>query len=126
MAVVVPLFAVIATTFIPFGQLVGWYLEKAPNGVAAYTASTSWRVSPESPAFTLLCFLYQPPWVWFLVAGIFSLLVFWRNPAARKALGATFLACVVVLAIPDYRNATTYWSPYQKLILQPLYQQRRD
>ena len=39
MTVVVPLFAVIATTFIPFGQLVGWYLEDAPNGVAAYSVN---------------------------------------------------------------------------------------
>ena len=120
LAVVVPLFAVIATTFIPFGQLVGWYLEKAPNGVAAYSVNVLASLAGIA-AFTLLCFLYQPPWVWFLVAGVFSLLVFWRNPAGRKGLGATFLACVVVLAIPDYRNATTYWSPYQKLILRPLY-----
>src|SRR5580692_9965555 len=120
LAVVVPLFAVIATTFIPFGQLVGRYLEKAPNGVAAYSVNVLASLAGIA-AFTLLCFLYQPPWVWFLVAGVFSLLVFWRNPAARKAIGATFLACVVVLAMPDYRNATTYWSPYQKLILQPIY-----
>jgi SAM-dependent methyltransferase len=120
MAVVVPLFAVIATTFIPFGQLVGWCLENAPNGIAAYSVNVLASLAGIA-AFTLLCFLYQPPWVWFLVAGIFSLLVFWRYPAGRKALGATFLACVALLAIPDYNNATTYWSPYQKLILQPLY-----
>jgi SAM-dependent methyltransferase len=120
MAVIVPLFAVIATTFIPFGQLVGWYLENAPNGVAAYSVNVLSSLAGIG-AFTLLCFLYQPPWVWFLVAGIFSLLVFWRYPAGRKALGVTFLACVALLAIPDYNNATTYWSPYQKLILQPLY-----
>jgi SAM-dependent methyltransferase len=118
-AVVVPLFAVIATTFIPFGQLVGWYLENAPNGVAAYSVNVLAGLAGIA-AFTLLCFLYQPPWVWFLVAGIFSLLVFWRNPAGRMALGATFLACVALLAIPD-RGATTYWSPYQKLVVQPLY-----
>jgi SAM-dependent methyltransferase len=120
MAVVVPLFAVIATTFIPFGQLVGWYLENAPNGVAAYSLNVLASLAGIA-GFTLLCFLYQPPWVWFLVAGIFSLLVFWRNPAARKALGATFLACVALLAIPDHRHATTYWSPYQKLVVQPVY-----
>jgi len=120
MAVVVPLFAVIATTFIPFGQLVGWYLENASNGVGAYSLNVLASLAGIA-GFTLLCFLYQPPWVWFLVAGIFSLLVFWRNPAARKALGATFLACVALLAIPDHRHATTYWSPYQKLVVQPIY-----
>ncbi len=119
LAVVVPLFAVIATTFIPFGQLVGWYLENAPNGVAAYSVNVLASLAGIA-AFTLLCFLYQPPWVWFLVAGAFSLWVFWSSPAGRKALGYTFLGCVVLLAIPDHRNATTYWSPYQKLDLQPL------
>jgi len=36
---VVPLFALISTTFIPFGQLVGWYLENSPRGVAAYSVN---------------------------------------------------------------------------------------
>src|SRR4029077_6281212 len=93
---------------------------KAPNGVAAYSVNVLASLAGIA-AFTLLCFLYQPPWVWFLVAGGFSLLVFLRNPAARKAIGATFIACAAVLAMPNYRNATTYWSPYQKLILQPIY-----
>jgi spermidine synthase len=120
MAVVVPLFAVIATTFIPFGQLVGWYLENAPHGVAAYSVNVLASLAGIA-GFTLLCFLYQPPWVWFLVTGIFSLVVFWRNSAARYTLGATFLVCVALLAIPDDRNSTTYWSPYQKLVMQPVY-----
>jgi len=120
MIVVVPLFAVIATTFIPFGQLVGWYLENAPNGVTAYSVNVLASLGGIA-TFTLLCFLWQPPWVWFLVAGIFSLPVFWRNLPGRKALGAAFLACVALLAIPDHRNARTYWSPYQKLVVRPLY-----
>jgi len=119
MTVVVPLFAVIATTFIPFGQLVGWYLENAPNGVAAYSVNVLASLAGIA-GFTLLSFLYQPPWVWFLVAGVFSLLVFWHNPGARKALGATFLACVALLATPDHRHAKTYWSPYQKLVVRPI------
>ena len=117
MIVVVPLFAVIATVFIPFGQLVGWYLEQAPNGVAAYTLNVLASLIGIA-GFTLLCFLHQPPWVWFLAAGLMSLLVFWRSPSARKALAFTFLACVCLLALPDQRGATTYWSPYQKLIVQ--------
>lgn len=123
MAVVVPLFAVIATTFIPFGQLVGWYLEHAPNGVAAYSVNVLASLAGIA-GFTLLCFLYQPPWVWFLVAGIFSVLVFWRNASARNALAATFLVCVALLAMKDNPRATTYWSPYQKLVLEPNYDSR--
>src|SRR5579864_397175 len=37
--VILPLFGVIATTFIPFGQLVGWYLENSTNGVTAYSVN---------------------------------------------------------------------------------------
>ncbi|HZC24336.1 MAG TPA: hypothetical protein VE866_13420, partial [Candidatus Binatia bacterium] len=119
MVVVVPLFAVIATAFIPLGQLVGWYLEHSPRGVSAYSVNVLASLTGIA-AFTLLSFLHQPPWVWFVIAGALSVLTFWRKPTARKALTATFLVCVCLLALPDHRHATTYWSPYQKLVLQPL------
>ena len=119
MAFVVPLFAVIATAFIPFGQLVGWYLENAPKGVTAYSVNVLASLAGIA-AFTLLCFLHQPPWVWFLVAGALSVVVFWRIPQLRKILAITFLMCVCLLAIPDHRNARTYWSPYQKLSIRPV------
>jgi hypothetical protein len=117
--VVVPLFAVIATTFIPFGQLVGWYLENSPKGVKAYSVNVLASLAGIA-GFTLLCFLHQPPWVWFLFAGIFAVLIFWKHPAGKRALCATFLGCVCLLGIPDHRHASTYWSPYQKLVLQPV------
>lgn len=120
LVVIVPLFAVIATTFIPFGQLVGWYLENAPDGLSAYSINVLASLAGIA-GFTLLCFLYQPPWVWFLVAGVVSLLLFWRHSLARTVLGVTFLACVALLAIPDFRHATTYWSPYQKLVIEPMF-----
>src|SRR5581483_3841943 len=119
LVVIVPLFAVVATTFIPFGQLVGWYLENSPDGVKAYSVNVLASLAGIA-AFTLLCFLHQPPWVWFLFAAILGLLLFWKHPAGRNALGATFLACVCLLALPDFRHAMTYWSPYQKLVLQPM------
>jgi spermidine synthase len=117
---VVPLFALIATFFIPFGQLVGWCLENAPNGVAAYSVNVLASLAGIA-GFTLLCFFHQPPWVWFLVAGILSALIFWRNPWGRNALAAIFLVCICLLAIPDDRNTKTYWSPYQKLSIRPVY-----
>jgi len=120
LAVIVPLFAVIATIFIPFGQLVGWYFEHAPDGLSAYSVNVLASLAGIA-AFTVLCFLYQPPWIWFLVAGAVSLLLFWRHPLGRKILAATFFACVSLLAIPDSRQAKTYWSPYQKLVIAPLY-----
>ena len=120
MIFVVPLFALIATAFIPFGQLVGWYLENAPKGVAAYSINVLASLAGIA-GFTLLCFLNQPPWVWFLVAGIVCSAFFWRDAKARKVLATTFLVCVALLALPQDRNSKTYWSPYQKLSIVPLY-----
>jgi len=117
---VVPLFAAIATMFIPFGQLVGWYLENAPNGVAAYSVNVLASLAGIA-GFTLLCFLHQPPWLWFVVAGVVSVLIFWRNAGVRNALATVFLVCVCLLAIPDHRHAKTYWSPYQKLSVRPVF-----
>ena len=120
LAFVVPLFALIATTFIPFGQLVGWYLENAPKGVAAYTVNVLASLAGIA-AFTLLCFLNYPPWVWFMVSGLFSVIAFWRSARARIALSAVFLACTFLLATPEGSDIRTYWSPYQKLSLRPVY-----
>jgi SAM-dependent methyltransferase len=117
---VVPLFALIATAFIPFGQLVGWYLENAPKGVAAYTVNVLASLAGIA-TFTLLCFLNEPPWVWFLVSGLFFVIAFWRSARARVALSAAFLACIFLLATPEGPGTRTYWSPYQKLSLIPAY-----
>jgi spermidine synthase len=117
---VVPLFAVIATSFIPVGQLVGRYLENAPCGVTAYSINVLASLAGIA-AFTLLSFLDQPPWVWFAAAGSFLMAVFWRAARARKVVALTFAVCVVLLLFPDHRNSTTYWSPYQKLSIRPVY-----
>ncbi len=117
---VVPLFAMIATAFIPFGQLVGWYLENSPNGVAAYSINVLASLAGIA-GFTLLCFLNEPPWLWFGVVGVLCIVTFWRSARARGALSAVFLTCACLLAIPEDLTTRTYWSPYQKLSLQPLY-----
>jgi SAM-dependent methyltransferase len=124
LSVMVPLFAVIAITFVPAGQLVGWYLERASNGVTAYSVNVLASLAGIA-SYTLLCFLYQPPAVWMLVAGVLSVLVFWRKPRARWLLGMGFLACVLMLSVRDHRDARTYWSPYQKLDLRPEYENGR-
>jgi hypothetical protein len=57
---VVPLFALIATAFIPCGQLVGWYLENAPKGVAAYSINV--LASLAGNASWTLCARSRRPW----------------------------------------------------------------
>jgi spermidine synthase len=120
LAVMVPLFAVIAMTFVPVGQLVGAYLEKAANGVTAYTDNVVASLAGIG-CYTLLCFLYQPPAVWMLVAGALAVIAFWRRPQARWIMAGCFLACVLLLSLRDHRQTRTYWSPYQKLDLRTNY-----
>src|SRR5262249_31610034 len=117
---VVPLFALIATAFIPFGQLVGWYLENAPRGVSAYSVNVLAGLAGIA-GFTLLCFLDHPPWIWLLAAAFFLLTVVLRSKRARTKLTAVFPLCNLLLAIPDRGNGRTYWSPYQKLAIMPIY-----
>ena len=112
---VVPLFAEIALVFVPCGQLVGWALENARNGVSAYSVNVLASLAGIA-GFTALGFVDQPPLVWLLVAGALSLLVFWPNRRARIAVGIVFASCVAMMSVPE-KAGKTYWSPYQKLTL---------
>lgn len=119
-ATILPLFALVAIMFVPVGQIVGWYLETANDGVAAYSLNVVASLGGIL-CYTLLCFLYQPPAIWFLVAGTVAMLFFWQNTRARKAIAVAFGLCVLILSLPDSFRAHTYWSPYQKLQLSPKY-----
>ena len=57
---VVPMFGLIALVFVPIGQLVGWYLENATNGITAYTVNVLGSLAG-IVLYTGLCFLSQPP-----------------------------------------------------------------
>jgi SAM-dependent methyltransferase len=113
---VVPLFAVIAMSFVPIGQMVGWYLETAADGVIAYSLNVLASLMG-IVCYAVLCFMYQPPATWFLVAGIAAVALFWRYPKQRKFVGTAFLFCTCLLLLPESRHERTYWSPYQKLQL---------
>ncbi len=67
-AIIVPIFCLLTFVFIPVGQLVGWYLDKADNIVAGYTVNILGSLTGIL-MYTVLCFLYQPPRIWFLLAG---------------------------------------------------------
>lgn len=119
-AVSLPIFALLAVAFIPIGQLVGWYLENAPHGIAAYSINIASSLAGIA-LYTALCFASLPPTMWFAVGGILAVALFWPVPQARWALAATFAASVALLFINTAQpGAAVYWSPYQKLALSPL------
>jgi SAM-dependent methyltransferase len=117
--VIVPLFGLISFAFIPIGQLVGWYLENAPNGIFGYTVNVLASLAGIA-LYTLLCFLFQPPAIWFLLAGALMVLLLWRLPRLRRASAIALLICVALTSLGEGRESKVCWSPYQKLVLAPV------
>ena len=116
LAVIVPFFGLICFIFIPFGQLVGWYLENNGTGITAYSVNVIASLAGII-LYTLLCFLYQPPITWFLVAGLILTGLLWRVPTLRWGVAIAFVLCLGLLSINPGKDRSTYWSPYQKLTL---------
>jgi spermidine synthase len=115
---VVCVFGVIALLFIPVGQLVGWFLEHASDGIFGYTVNILASLAG-IVLFTLLCFEFQPPSIWFLVAGGVAGCLLWKLPKLRWAALATFFFGVVLTSLSVGQDTKVYWSPYQKLTVRP-------
>ena len=116
--VVVTLFLVIGLAFVPIGQLVGWQLENAANGITGYTVNILGSLAGIL-LYTGLCFLMRGPVVWFALAGIVAAFVVWRVPLLRWTTLLGFGLCAVLASIDSTTGDTVYWSPYQKLALSP-------
>ncbi len=121
--VVVPIFALISFAFVPVGQLVGWYLENAPNGIFGYTVNIAGSLVGIG-LYTLLCFLYQPPAVWFLLAGAMLVWFVWPVARLRWASLVVLAFCVGLTAVGPGGESKDYWSPYQKLTVTPMHQDK--
>lgn len=117
-AMVVPLFALTTLVFVPIGQIVGRQLENAGDGVAAYSVNIAGSLAGIA-LYTLLCFLYQPPAVWFALAGLMLVLLVWQTSLLRWGSLAVFAACIALVSLNLAKGSTVYWSPYQKLTLTP-------
>lgn len=118
--VIVPIFALISFAFVPVGQLVGWYLENAPNGIRGYTVNIVASLVGIG-LYTLLCFLFQPPAMWFLLAGVLLVWFLWPLARLRWAVVAALAFCVASTSLGPGKGHKDYWSPYQKLTLSPIH-----
>jgi SAM-dependent methyltransferase len=140
-AVVIALFGLIAISFVPFGQFVGLYLERAPKGILAYSVNIAASLVGIW-IYTLLCFYSTPPIVWFALLGCGLLIFFWPSSRPRKLVAGGFAAIMILFVAGEYRShwwgeeswkgsrpdvykerpgtPLIFWSPYQKLTLVPL------
>jgi hypothetical protein len=115
-AVIVPIFGLIAFFFVPMGQLVGWYLENARHGILAYSVNVFAGLCGII-AYTLLCFLSQPPLTWLLAGGFLLVLLLWGAPRLRWASLLVLIFCLGLMSLRPPKDTRVYWSPYQKLTL---------
>jgi spermidine synthase len=118
-AAVASLFGCIVFTFVPIGQVVGAMLETAPRGPRAYTINVAGSLVGIL-LYTLMCFLYQPPAIWFLVAAMLFGVVFLQQRKAVLIFLGTCLLVAAALTLWVDNTARVYWSPYQKLALTPV------
>ena len=119
-AIALPLFGVVALTFVPIGQVVGGCLERGCRGISGYTVNILASLAGIL-LFTLLAFLSQPPVMWFVGAGVALLALVWRVPRLRWT-ALVVMAGIVWMALQAGSGTpyTYYWSPYQKLGIRPL------
>ena len=140
-ATILTLFGLIALIFVPLGQAVGWYLERANDGIRAYSLNVVASLAGIW-LYTLLCFLWSPPILWVAIFGLALLVYVWRLPVARTAVLLSTAGMLVLLFLgawkrqwwaADWTGTRTellhgmeagkpvrYWSPYQKLTMIPM------
>jgi spermidine synthase len=116
---VVLVFALVAFVFVPLGQVIGWLIETAADGVYAYTLNVLASLAG-IVFYTLLCFRDQPPAIWFALSGIMAAVLFWRLPRLRWTALAVFAVCVALVSLGPPAPARELWSPYQKITLTPM------
>jgi SAM-dependent methyltransferase len=118
---IIPLFTLIAMTFLPLGQLIGWHIENATNGILGYTVNVIASLLGIL-LYSLLCNWYLPPSYWFAVAAGLALILCWHIPFLRWAMFLTFMACAGLMNLKGDKEEVVHWSPYQKLVLAPRFE----
>jgi SAM-dependent methyltransferase/uncharacterized membrane protein len=109
----------LVVAMIPLGQWVGFYLDRASDPIRAYSANLLGSVAGIW-IFASMAFLHLQPVYWFALAITLLVLI---PPVSRQLGVASLIAAVGVFLLVQhsrYPDRTTYWSPYEKLEVQPL------
>lgn len=112
-------FALIATSFIGLGQVMGRAFDAIPNRVAAYTLDVLGSLTGIA-AFAAMSYFELPPSIWYVPIVLLALhFAGWRGPLQAAAALAT-LACATIAAhaLPSLA-AEIRWSPYYKVTYWP-------
>jgi len=108
----------IVDIFVPIGRILGRLLNSSPNPIWAYSINIFGSILG-TWSFVLLSFYYQPPFIWFLIAGlILAVFILWSK--RDQALNLSLLGAILVLSWFASRTPNALdvvWSPYQKLVV---------
>jgi spermidine synthase len=113
----------VVSTMIPLGQWVGTYLDAAKNPVSAYTSNLAGSLAGIW-FFAGLAALRSSPVIWLGVALLLLILIRDRSNRFGLASLLLFTASLVLLYHAYSGTAKTYWSPYQKLQVEDMGEQR--
>jgi len=89
-----------------------------PNPIWAYSVNILGSVIG-TWTFVLLSYFYQPPLIWFLIAGgLFTIFIIWT----KKDIAANFSLLILIVILSFFASLVpnsidVIWSPYQKLVV---------
>ena len=115
-AVLALLLQLLVLSMIPLGQWIGAALDEAADTVRAYSVNLAGSMVG-TWLLPLLALLWTPPALW-LAVGVVLLAV--AAPVSWRTLGVAVAICAVSLLASLWAQQPTYWSPYQKLEVEPL------
>lgn len=107
---VITVFLALVVMFIPYGQLLGKYLNQYQNNIRAYSINILGSMLGIW-AYTALSFLLLPPLIWLTLGMLASLYFLQTWP--RRAIAFVLIAVAAVFLWPDWEHEL--WSSYQRL-----------
>ena len=110
LAWVVGVFLVLVMMFIPYGQIVGRYLNAHGNNTRAYSINILGSIIGIW-MYTMLSFLLLPPFIWLVLGMLVS--VYFLSQWRERVFALALVVVAAVLLWPSWD--TELWSSYQKL-----------
>ncbi len=110
------IFIVISLFFVPLGQQLGISLKLLPS-LTAYSINIFGSICGVI-LFSYVSYLMLKPFYWFLI-GLSLALWFVANPIRKLLLNIGI--CFLALYIISQTDPVSFWSPYQKIDIKPIY-----
>jgi SAM-dependent methyltransferase len=114
-------FLFVVLVFVPLGQYTGKCM-RAFAPIAAYSLNLAGALAGVV-LFAVVSFAWLPPWAWFALAALAALML--ARGSSKAWWAANLVAAVALVALPGLAERAAVWSPYNKLVVRPLYLEDR-